>query len=290
MKIVINIIRIVLLSFLIYFKFYHVQWLRTLGIDPVYVNLVINFFIFLLGLNLLIILLSFWYRRRNKMSGSDYDNVTIGLNNVYYLILTAAVIFTVLGFFGIDPKTLFTSLSIVAAAIAIVSKEFLSEVISGVILSFSKEISVGDYLKIGEHKGRIIDLKFTKIVFQNEDDDIVFIPNFTVFNSDIVNYTRNQTRKVNVEFEVMLDAIKNVNELEKDLIDAVSEFHLHIEKKSYNLKIEAIHKDYLSLKFQYILLQNDDRRLEQEIRRATVRRVVDYVKSYHSQKWKEGDS
>lgn len=284
MKAFANILRIVALGLLLYVKFYQKQWLAIPGLNQMYIRLLFDFLIFLLSLNLLIVLLTFWYKKRNKLGVNEYDNVTIGLSNVYYIILTAAVIFTILGFFGIDPKTLFTSLSIVAAAIAIVSKEFLSEVISGIILSFSKEIAVGDYLKIGEHKGRIVDLKFTKVVFYNEDDDVVFIPNFTVFGSDIVNYTRNQSRKVNVEFEIMLDAIKNINELEQDLIQAVQEYHRHIERKSYNLKIEAIHKDYLSLKFQYKLLQNNDRLLEQEIRRATVRRVVDYVKSNYAGK------
>ncbi len=284
MKAFANILRIVALGLLLYVKFYQKQWLAIPGLNQMYIRLLFDFLIFLLSLNLLIVLLTFWYKKRNKLGVNEYDNVTIGLSNVYYIILTAAVIFTILGFFGIDPKTLFTSLSIVAAAIAIVSKEFLSEVISGIILSFSKEIAVGDYLKIGEHKGRIVDLKFTKVVFYNEDDDVVFIPNFTVFGSDIVNYTRNQSRKVNVEFEIMLDAIKNINELEQDLIQAVQEYHRHIERKSYNLKIEAIHKDYLSLKFQYKLLQNNDRLLEQEIRRATVRRVVDYVKSNYASK------
>ena len=268
MKIVPNLLRILALGAFIYLKFYREEWIAFLGIESWYIHIALTFFIFLLSINLIIVLLTYFYRRRKQMEPTDYDNVTIGLNNIYYLILT-----------GIDPKTLFTSLSIVAAAIAIVAKEFISEVISGIILSFSNDVSVGDYLKIGEHRGKIVDLKFTKVVFLNEDDDVVYIPNFTVFNSDIVNYTRNQTRRVTIEFEAMLEVIKNIDELEKDLIEALSDYHEHIARNSFNLKIEAIYKEYVALKFQYILLESANRDLEQEIRSATVRRVVDYVKS-----------
>ncbi len=279
MKIVPNLLRILALGAFIYLKFYREEWIAFLGIESWYIHIALTFFIFLLSINLIIVLLTYFYRRRKQMEPTDYDNVTIGLNNIYYLILTGAIIFTILGLMGIDPKTLFTSLSIVAAAIAIVAKEFISEVISGIILSFSNDVSVGDYLKIGEHRGKIVDLKFTKVVFLNEDDDVVYIPNFTVFNSDIVNYTRNQTRRVTIEFEAMLEVIKNIDELEKDLIEALSDYHEHIARNSFNLKIEAIYKEYVALKFQYILLESANRDLEQEIRSATVRRVVDYVKS-----------
>lgn len=277
MKSLTLILRIVLLSLLIYYKFHYQEWLEAWKIEPLYINVIINFFLFALSFNLVVYFFAWLYRRRKSMSPEEYDNVTIGLGNVYYLILTLAFIFTIPNFFGIDSKTLFTSLSIVAAAIAIVTKEYLSEIISGIILSFSKEISVGDYLKIGDHKGKIVDLNFTKTVFLNEDDDIVLLPNYTVFGSQIINYSKNKTRLVSIEFEVMLDAIKTIDELERNLVKAVKDYHDYIEPKSFNLKIEAIYKDYLHLKFQYIFKEGD-RKLEEEIRRATVRRVVNYVK------------
>ncbi len=277
MKSLTLILRVVLLSFLIYSKFHYQEWLETWEIDPLYINVVINFFLFALSFNLIVYFFAWLYRRRKDMKPEEYDNVTIGLGNIYYLILTLAFIFTIPNFFGIDSKTLFTSLSIVAAAIAIVTKEYLSEIISGIILSFSKEISVGDYLKIGDHKGKIVDLNFTKTVFLNEDDDIVLLPNYTVFGSQIINYSKNKTRLVSIEFEVMLDAIKTIDELERNLVRAVKDYHDYIEPKSFKLKIEAIYKDYLHLKFQYIFKEGD-RKLEEEIRRATVRRVVNYVK------------
>ncbi len=243
-------------------------------------DIAIGFLIFALTASVLVSILAWIYRRRERIPAGKADNVIIGLNNIYYLVLTGAAIMTILGFWGIDFKTLFTTLSIVAAAIAIISKDYIAEIISGIIISFSGEVSIDDYIRIGDQKGKVIDINFTKIALLNEDDDVIFIPNAKFFSSEIINYTRREIKKVSIEFEVMIQNIKAIEELEADLIHAISDYEGHIEPGTYNLKIVEIRKDSLSLKFQYVFLREIDRELEREIRRKTVRRIVNYVKKY----------
>lgn len=243
-----------------------------------YATLVMGFIIFALSASLAVAILSYLYRRNKKLSSNKNDNVLIGLRNIYYIVLTGAAMITILGFWNIDLKTLFTTLSIVAAAIAIISKDYVSEIISGIIISFSREVTIDDYVKIGEHKGKIMDINFTKIALLNEDDDVIFIPNNKFFSSEILNYTRREIKKVSIGFEVLTAAIQTVEELESDLIRSIQEYEAHIEPQSYNLKVVDIRKDSVSLKFQYVL-REVNRELEREIRRKTVRRVVNYIKS-----------
>lgn len=252
-----------------------IHWAKPLGDVAI---AILDFLIFAFAANLIIILLSSLYRKRKKLQPGAVDNVILGLENIYYILLTGAVMMAILGFWGIDYAQLFTSLSIVAAAIAIISKDFIAEIISGIIISFSKEVTIGDYLKIGEYKGKITDINFTKISLLNDDDDVIFIPNSTVFSSEIINYTKKSIRKVNIEFEVNIQHVKTIEELETDLIETLKDYHKHIEKDSFNLRTVNINKNSLQLKFQYVL-HRIDRELEREIRRKTVRRVVNYIKA-----------
>lgn len=252
-----------------------IHWAKPLGDVAI---AILDFLIFAFAVNLIIILLSSFYRKRKKLQPGAVDNVILGLENIYYILLTGAVMMAILGFWGIDYAQLFTSLSIVAAAIAIISKDFIAEIISGIIISFSKEVTIGDYLKIGEYKGKITDINFTKISLLNDDDDVIFIPNSTVFSSEIINYTKKSIRKVNIEFEVNIQHVKTIEELETDLIETLKDYHKHIEKDSFNLRTVNINKNSLQLKFQYVL-HRIDRELEREIRRKTVRRVVNYIKA-----------
>ena len=237
----------------------------------------LNFFIFALGVNLLVIFLSGVYRRRHRLPRGKADNVLAGLANVYILLMTGAVLMTALSFFGVDSKSLFTGLSIVAAAIAIITKDYVANIISGITISFSDEISIDDYVKIGDHKGKVTDISISRISLLNDDDDIIFIPNNTVFVSDIINYTKKGIRRVNIEFEVNLAFLETIEVLEQELIDALEDYHENIEPGSLPLKIVDIKKDSLDLKFQYTLKQIN-RELEREIRKKTVRRVVNHIR------------
>ena len=279
MKVLFFLLRIIFLALLVYAKIHHDEWLGLPLADSWVPDLILGFLIFVLSADLVVAILSWFYRRSKKLGPDGVDNVLLALKNIYYLLIAGAIITTVIGFFGIDPKTLFTSLSIVAAAIAIISKEYISEIISGIIIGFSSnEISVGDYIKVGQHKGKIIDLGLTKIAFLNEDDDILFIPNTQVFNSEIVNYTKKQIRRVSIEFEVALAAVQSVEQLEEELTRALKDYHQFIETGSFLLRVVDIHKDSLNLKFQYTL-KRINRELEIEIRRKTVRHIIVYLKA-----------
>lgn len=242
-----------------------------------FTNIILNFLILVLGLNLLKLFLSSVYRRRQNRVQGRPDNVLVGLENIYFLLTTSLVVITLLSFFGIDVRSLFTGLTIVAAALAIITKDYIVNIISGIAISFSDEISIGDYVKIGSHKGKVTDISISRISLLNDDDDLIFIPNNTAFTSDIINYTKNGIRKVNIEFEVDLARLKTIEGLEEDLIECLRDYHSSIEEGSFKLKIVDIRKDSLSLKFQYTLRQLD-RELEREIRRKTVRRVVNHIR------------
>src|SRR5690606_39719289 len=79
--------------------------------------------------------------------------------------------------FCVNYRTFFTSISIVAAANAIVSKDYIVDIVSGILLSFSSYIKTDDYIKTGENSGKVIDMTLSKILLLNDDDDIIAVPN-----------------------------------------------------------------------------------------------------------------
>ena len=271
------IIKVILLLVLSAGMIYKDWWMPAISPLGHFFEVLLRFSLFVVALNLFILLLIAIYRRPKKYKSGQIDNVVVGLQNVYYLILSGAVLLSLAAFWNLDPVDLFTSLSIVAAAIAIISKDYISEIISGMIITFSKELAIDDYIRIGDQRGKIIDITLTKIALLNEDDDIIFLPNNKVYTSEIVNYTKKEIKKVSIEFEINIQALKTVEELESDLIASISDYKEHIVSNSYNLKVVEIRKDSIDLKFQYVL-HRINRELEREIPRKTVRRVVNYVK------------
>lgn len=214
--------------------------------------------------------------RRSSSGGNPRDNLIIGLKNLFTILSVISIFLGLLSIVGFDLKSVFTSLSIVAAGLAIVSKDFITEITVGLINGFSRKIEIDDYVKVGDQKGKIVDLGLQKVTLLNDDDDIVYIPNFKFYNSEIINYTKRDIRRMSVSFQLDLRYLNDIEELEKDLIDAIGEFKDHIEEGSFNLKISEISKDHLGCKFQYTM-KEVNRDLQRQIRKYTLRRITNRI-------------
>ena len=266
-------IEIALLGIVLFIYSISHSWLDdTAAIGPS-VLVLLRFVIFLFGVGIVVRLLAMIYRHRKHLPYNKKDNVTLGLSNISIMIIAVYGLISGFEIIGLKPGQIFTSLSIVAAAFAILSKDFFADIISGIVISFSKEISIDDYVKIGEYRGKIIDINIAKIALLNEDDDIVFMPNSTVFTSDIINYTKKQIKKTSIDFEVPTASITTIEDLEEQLMISLSEYHHLIEPNSYNIRVVHIRKDFLVLKFQYSLIQFS-REMERQIKRKAVRYIV----------------
>jgi small-conductance mechanosensitive channel len=249
------------------------KWLDHVSIIEQVVLVTLRFLMFLIGASLLARLLAMIYRGRKHLPYNKKDNVTVGLKNIFIMVISIYGFLSAFGLFGIEIYKIFTTVSIVAAAIAIISKDFIADIISGIVISFSKEISLDDFVKIGDHRGKIVDINIAKTAILNEDDDIIFMPNSTVFTSDVINYTKKQIKKTSIDFEVATNSIGSIEELEDQLIDSLHEYHHLIEPNSYFLRVVNIKKDFLVLKFQYNLIQFS-REMERQIKRKAVRSIV----------------
>lgn len=271
------ILRFLLLAVLLFVR--KILDANKIPLDHLYFFLhsIVEFLLLLTIVNIVAALLIMVYRLRKNIPYKFTDNVINGINNLYYLIVTFGVIMMILGFWGIDFKSLLTSLSIVAAAIAIISKDYVSGIISGIIISFSKEINIDDYVKIGENKGKILDINLSKTTLLNDDDDIIYLPNEKVYMSEIINYTKKEIKKVSIDFELGIKYHTTIEQLENNLAESLKDFHQYIEPNSFNIKIVEVYHEYLSLKFQYKLTEVN-REIERLIRKKTIRLIANSIK------------
>lgn len=219
----------------------------------------------------------FIYSKSQNNSVDQKDNVHFGIDNIAKLLVGIGLIIMLFGIFGIDIKALLTSLSIVAAAIAIISKDFIYDFLIGLYFSFTKNFEINEYVKLADQKGKIIEIAMLKVMLLNDDDDVVIIPNSKIYNCEITNYTKRDIRMMSIDFQLDIKHLEEgVDNLEQELTSSLGDFSEFIESNSYNLKIVEMKKDYLDLKFQY-KLKRIDRELQKKIRRQTVRKIFDYV-------------
>jgi small-conductance mechanosensitive channel len=236
----------------------------------------VEFVIFITATELAKHIFQHYYRRRKSLKINMNDNFTEAINNLHYILIFFAVIITILSFVNLNFVDVITSLSIVAAAIAIISKDYLSNIISGMITVFTKEVEIEDNIQIQHHKGKVKSLTLSKMVLLNDDDDVVFIPNNVVFSTDFINYSKRTVRKTSIDFEINMERVKSGEVIEAFLRKGIESYQEYIDQPTIYLRIEEIAKDHISFKFQYTLI-TPDRELEREIRRKVKRDILKFI-------------
>lgn len=201
------------------------------------------------------------------------DNIVVGINQIATIVKVFGLGFWMMMLLDINIKELFTSLSIIAAAIAIISKDYVANAISGMVLTWSDQLSINDYIKIEDQKGKIIDITLINLHLLSDDDDLIYIPNNLAFSAKIINYTKIAVKKTSIEFELNTRNLTSIEELESKLISSLTDYNKDIKPDSYNLKVYELKKNSISFKFQYIL-SHPDRELEKEIKKKTIRRIL----------------
>lgn len=239
-----------------------------------YIDRLADIGIFLMVLDFVQFFIIYLYKRR-KRDQSD-DNFTIGIRHIYSIVLSMGLVLGLLSLFRIDARSLLTSISIVFAGIALLTKEYISNMITGMINTFSGEISIGDNISIGQHKGKVLDVTLQKVHLLNDDDDVIYIPNILFHTVEVVNYTKRQIKRTSVEFEIGISHLNNVEEIEKMLVETLQPFNDMIHADSYYLRVAEVRKDFVLMKFQYIL-KEPNKELERMIRRKTVRKIVEFI-------------
>lgn len=243
------------------------------GVPPHFIK-AFRFYLYAdLMISLIRLIVVFLYIRKHKLERGIKHNFEVGINHIANILHTFVFLGALLMLFNIDPIGLITSLSIVAAAIAILSKDYISNMINGMIIMFSDQLNIGDEIKIGEVKGKITDITLVNVHIVNDDEDLIYIPNSIMFSSQILNFTKRRVRKVSFDFDLKNSLLTNIESVEKYIIDSLEPYKSYVKHDSYNLRIIKINENFTSLKFQFVLHKNANIP-ERDIRRVALRKVL----------------
>lgn len=145
------------------------------------------------------------------------------LNNLIRIILYVIVILTAANVMGIPLTSIITIIASAGVAVSLALQGALSNLVGGAMLLLLKPIKVGEYVKIGDAAGSIegtvrgIGAFYTELTMP--DNRRISIPNSSLTNTAIINYSREGTRRLDLTFTVSYNAdMEKVLRLLKDLV------------------------------------------------------------------------
>lgn len=130
-----------------------------------------------------------WFHKivkRNDLSPDVYNAVKL----LVRIFFGAINIWIILKFLGIEADYFLFLSGLTATAIAFASMKTINNFIAGIWIALAHPYLLGDYVKIGDIEGIVINIAstYTKIKFR--DGTQAFVPNLECLGSNILNYTR----------------------------------------------------------------------------------------------------
>ncbi len=125
-------------------------------------------------------------------------------NIVFYSILITAGILALYPF-GLSLSSLLVAGGFAGIVLGLAAQSSLGNIISGIFLLVEQPLRVGDPVMIGDVAGEVIDLRVLSTLIRTWDGYLVRIPNQTVFNSIISNYSRTKARRIDFTVSIHYD-------------------------------------------------------------------------------------
>lgn len=132
------------------------------------------------------------------------------LSNLIRLVLYLFVILTAVNVMGIPLTSVLTLIASAGVAVSLALQGALSNLVGGVILLLLKPIKVGEYVKItdanGTIEGTVVGIGAFYTELSMPDRRHLSVPNSSLTDTPIFNFTREGTRRLDVTFPISHEA------------------------------------------------------------------------------------
>lgn len=191
--------------------------------------------ILLAGLLILKILIMIIKKVLTKSSIDDALHTLI-INSVK---VAAVIVITVsvLSELGVNTSTFIAVVGAAGAAVALALKDSLANVAGGIIILVTKPFGRGDYVMIDNVEGAVEKIDILNTTLKTADNKVVLIPNSIISNNALINYTRTDARRVDLQVGVSYDAdIDLVKSVISNAADSCSQI---LDDKGYTIGVAA---------------------------------------------------
>lgn len=161
----------------------------------------------LLALAILLIsfkIIGFIARKIEKSTEKHTADKTVTHTLAYVFKIGAKIIVVIclVGFVGIDVSGITALIASLGVGIGLAVNGALSNLAGGVLIILTRPFRIDDFIEAEGYAGTVEDIHITNTRLRTPDNKIVYIPNGSLSNDTIVNYSLQKTRRVDATFSI----------------------------------------------------------------------------------------
>ena len=124
------------------------------------------------------------------------------ISEIIFFFCLAIVAIVALGTAGVAAGTLAAAFGGVGLAIGLGLKDNIGNVASGIFILIFRPFRVGDYIQVGTNQGTVTDIRIMYTLISTLGNQMIVIPNSSLINSVIKNFSAFETRNLEFTFDV----------------------------------------------------------------------------------------
>jgi len=138
-----------------------------------------------------------------QMSRQGLDDMLVRLaKNSAYFALLALVVLAALNQLGVDTTSALAVFGAAGLAVGLALKDSLSNFAAGVLIALFQPFRLGHYIEVAGANGTVMDVGMFNTTLLTPDNKRVVVPNRLVYNDTIVNYSAEDTRRIDMVFGI----------------------------------------------------------------------------------------
>ena len=175
------------------------SWLSTEG-----VKLVIGLFVLFILLKIINVI-SKKFKKRMEKKNKD-KTITSVIYQILRKGLKILAILVFLGYVGIDTAGIGTVIASLGVGIGLALQGSLSNFAGGIVILILRPFKIDDYIEAQGEGGTVENIGIFYTTLVTPDNKIVMIPNGTLANGTMTNYSAKELRRVDFNFSISYDA------------------------------------------------------------------------------------
>lgn len=241
------------------------------------VNLSVVYLTFRIGYDTIARAINFLYRKKNGRQDSYVDSFILGITQLFRVLFIFTFLLFVIDVF-VPLKSFIGSLTIAMALIALALRDLVTNFFNGLIIMFSSPFQLGEYIRVGDLKGKIRDMTLMYVSLQTESKDVVFVPNNNIVSKEVINYSKNKVKKVLVRLVVDKNLFARYDEFRTYLqTEMHARFSDHIPMNGVVVHVDGFERDAVVWTVEYEVSRYNFE-LETELKDYTATIVIAFIK------------
>lgn len=178
-----------------------------------------------------------------------HSKIDVSLHSFLSSLLMAGLrvllLITVAGMLGIQTTSFVAIIGALGLAVGLALQGSLSNFAGGVLILVFKPFKVGDLIESQGHNGVVIEMQIFNTVLLTPDNRTIILPNGSVSNNSVVNYSRHGSIRVDIHLEIEIE--NNMDEVRRIATEACLKHPDVLTTPAPIVNVGKINEDKISL-------------------------------------------